>query len=191
MEPVKMIEYKNRRRNQMNFERLEKDICYVIKEEQIKLGYRSEVIRLYYPLQTLNRLLGTESDVMEMNEVLKRFVSFACDRLGEISISNRKERFCLCLPPAASEYVNAATPKEGFLYDLIRTSAQHGIGIGAIRAVFDRYSLKVHEESFQDKEFDYLFYFEDGKPDDNYYCFKEEAGHLIYHRFSKEDYMDF
>ncbi len=40
------------------------------------------------------------------------------------------------------------------------------------------------------EEFNYLIYFEDGTPDDSYYCFTEEGGHLIYHRFSKNAYKD-
>lgn len=44
----------------MNLEALEKDICYVIKEEQIKLGFRKESISLYYPLSSLNSILETE-----------------------------------------------------------------------------------------------------------------------------------
>lgn len=46
----------------MNLEALEKDICYVIKEEQIKLGFRKESISLYYPLSSLNSILETECD---------------------------------------------------------------------------------------------------------------------------------
>ena len=38
----------------MDFARLEKNIIDVIKEEQAKLGYRKEKIRLYYPLSSLN-----------------------------------------------------------------------------------------------------------------------------------------
>ena len=35
----------------VDFTRLEKNIIEVIQEEQIKLGYRSELIRLYYPIK--------------------------------------------------------------------------------------------------------------------------------------------
>ena len=37
----------------MDFARLEKNIIDVIKEEQAKLGYRKEKIRLYYPLSSV------------------------------------------------------------------------------------------------------------------------------------------
>ena len=34
----------------MRFEKLEQNIIDMIKEEQAKLGYRKESIRLYYPV---------------------------------------------------------------------------------------------------------------------------------------------
>ena len=43
----------------VDFTRLEKNIIEVIQEEQIKLGYRSELIRLYYPITSLNRFFHT------------------------------------------------------------------------------------------------------------------------------------
>ena len=36
----------------MRFEKLEQNIIDMIKEEQAKLGYRKESIRLYYPLSS-------------------------------------------------------------------------------------------------------------------------------------------
>ena len=44
----------------MTFDKLEKNLMDVIQEEQAKLGFRREKIRLYYPLTTLNHLLDTE-----------------------------------------------------------------------------------------------------------------------------------
>lgn len=38
----------------MGFKRLEKNLIDIIKEEQAKLGFRKEEIRLYYPLISLN-----------------------------------------------------------------------------------------------------------------------------------------
>ena len=45
----------------MNFIALEKVICDTIKEEQIKLGYQKETIRLYYPMSSLVHIL--EEDI--------------------------------------------------------------------------------------------------------------------------------
>ena len=38
----------------MDYQKLENSLIDVIKEEQAKLGYRKEEIRLYYPLGSLN-----------------------------------------------------------------------------------------------------------------------------------------
>lgn len=35
----------------------------IIKEEQAKLGYRKESIRLYYPLGSLKHLLKADADI--------------------------------------------------------------------------------------------------------------------------------
>ena len=44
----------------MDYSRLEKGIMDFIQEEQVKLGYRKEKIRLYYPLSSLKHFLGEE-----------------------------------------------------------------------------------------------------------------------------------
>ena len=41
------------------YHRLENSIIDVIKEEQAKLGYRKEEIRLYYPLSSLDHFFET------------------------------------------------------------------------------------------------------------------------------------
>ena len=44
----------------MNFKKLENNLLDMIQEQQVKIGYMSGVTRFYYPLQSLNSLLGTE-----------------------------------------------------------------------------------------------------------------------------------
>lgn len=46
-----------------NYSELEKNICYVIKEQHLKLGYSDNGCWLYYPLGALNHLLGTDCDI--------------------------------------------------------------------------------------------------------------------------------
>jgi hypothetical protein len=147
----------------MDFARLEKNIGDVIKEEQVKLGYRSESIRLFYPLRSLNVLLQTDMGVGEMEMCLKEFCARMEPKFGKAAISHEGERFCFHLPPEAADYIHGHTPESGFLY-VERTT--HG-------------------------EFDYLVYFEDGEPDDFRYCLTDEGAHVIYHRFTVEDYEDF
>ena len=52
----------------MNFKKLENNLLDMIQEQQVKIGYMSGVTRFYYPLQSLNRLLGPELTEEEMRE---------------------------------------------------------------------------------------------------------------------------
>lgn len=174
----------------MDFTRLTKNIFDVIKEQQIKLGYRKETIRLYYPLQSLNRLLGTELDENEMKSVLNMFADSVKDQLGNISISCDKNRFCFFFPEQTSEYIYTHTEQKGFLYDFIATVSKHDASIDEVVEVFKKYSDNVHFEKVNHGEFDYLIYFENGEPDDYRYCLTDEGDHIIYHRFTIEDYND-
>ena len=51
---------------------LENNLIDIIKEEQAKLGYRKEKIRLYYPLSSLNNIFSSQDNVYEMDERLKK-----------------------------------------------------------------------------------------------------------------------
>jgi hypothetical protein len=175
----------------MDFSRLEQNICDVIHEEQIKLGYRRESVRLYYPLLSLNRFLKTDLSKAGMITALGEFCERAESRLGKIEISNEGERFCICLPPETSEYIHRNAPKEGFLHDFIHLVSGHHISMEEVLDVFRKYSDCLHVERVSHGEFDYLVYFEDGIPDDFRYCLTDEGGHVIYHRFTIEDYNDF
>ena len=42
----------------MGYEQLERSLIDIMKEEQAKLGYRKEQVRLYYPLSSLNHFLA-------------------------------------------------------------------------------------------------------------------------------------
>ena len=56
--------------------------------------------------------------------------------------------------------------------------------------VFQQYSSHVILEKMADMDFDYLIYFADGQPDSYRYCLTKEGHHLIYHRYTKEDYEE-
>jgi hypothetical protein len=175
----------------LEFLKLEQNICDVIKEEQIKLGYRKEVIRLYYPILSLNRFLKSNLNIDEMKFALNEFCKTVQDKLGEIEISNSGERFCFCFSPEASEYIHKHTKQEGFLYDFISTVSRHNVSMKEVIDQFKRYSNCVHVEKATHGEFDYLVYFEDGQPDEFRYCLTDEGCHIIYHRFTIDDYNDF
>ena len=175
----------------MEYSKLEKNMIEVLKEEQAKLGYRSEKMRLYYPLQSLNRFLGTNFSPEEMQAELRGFSLWAKERLGDIEVSRNKESFCFLLPPQASDFVHGHMGDAEFICDLVRTVSRHGATLEEVLGQFYRHSDHVHVEKAAHGEFDYLVYFEDGKPDAFRYCITEEGGHITYHRFTEEDYLDF
>ncbi|MBQ0000679.1 MAG: DUF3877 family protein [Clostridiales bacterium] len=175
----------------MNFDKLLKSIVGVIMEEQIKLGYRKETIHLFYPLQSLNLMFGTECNIEEMEQLLKEFCTSMEADWGQTRISIKGDRFFLHFSPEVSEYVHEHAPKTGFLYDFIAAVSRHGVKIQDIEEIFHRYSDHVVVKKVTHGEFDYLIYFEDGDPDEYRYCLTDEGIHFIYHRFSKEDYTAF
>lgn len=175
----------------MNFQKLEKNIMDMILEEQLKLGYRRETIRLYYPLLSLNRLLETDNDPEQMLKTLDSFSDYTEARLGRIQASHRNERFCLAVPAQGCKYVHTNMGDTSFIRDFIHTISRHGVTMKEVLQQFYNHSDNVHVEKLENGEFDYLVYFIDGIPDDFWYCLTEECHHIIYHRFTAEDYKDF
>lgn len=172
----------------MRLNELKENIIDIIKEEQVKLGYRKETIRLYYPLASLNTLLGTQLDHKNMLDCLYSYFGENKDIFGDVDVSYKGDRFCLCLSDKASEYVHNNTEQSGFLYDFINTIGKHDVTIEELLDQFKHYSDDIHFEKMENEDFDYLIYFENGIPDSYRYCINEEGHHLIYHRYTKLDY---
>lgn len=180
----------------MNFERLEKNLTDIIAEQQIKLGYRRERVELYYPAASLNHLLGIDGCIMDIYDAFDEFAANVFPRLGKLEISNKKDRFCIVIPPEGSAYVHGlleAGDIKGinFLKDFLAMISRHDLTIEDVVSVFRRYSADVHIEKLQDEDFEYLIYFEHGSPDEYRYCINFEEHHAIYHRFTIDDYNDF
>ncbi|MCM1497058.1 MAG: DUF3877 family protein [Clostridium sp.] len=170
---------------------LEQNIIDTIEEQQLKLGYLKETVRLYYPLSSLNRFLDTHNRVEYMKPLLQKFSEVTRSRLGGVTVTNRGERFCIAIPQQGTEYIHKHMKTDGFLADLIAAVAKEGSTLEDVLAPFYRYSDQVHVEEMKNGEFDYLVYFEDGKPDSYYYCITVEEKHVIYHRYTKADYEEF
>lgn len=130
----------------MNFKKLENNLLDMIQEQQVKIGYMSGVTRFYYPLQSLNRLLGTELTEEEMQHAMEEFSDHACDRLGKVTASSKNGRFCITLPPQASDYVHENRKPSEFLVRFIGTVARHGCTLDEVMDVFHAYSEHVHVE---------------------------------------------
>ena len=103
----------------MGFKRLEKNLIDIIKEEQAKLGFRKEEIRLYYPLISLNHFFEADDDVDEMQTRLEQFPEEAKKKLGDICVTHKKDRFCLHIPEQGSVYVHEHTAENEFIKKLV------------------------------------------------------------------------
>lgn len=173
------------------FRALENNILDVIKEEQIKIGYKSETIRLYYPMESICNLLGVPYPITELHSILDQFCDFIKDRLGNVEYYNKDTRFCFVIPPSGVNYVHEKVGENYFLIDFIGQISDNICTLDDILKIFHNYSDNVICEKMDNGEFDYLIYFKDGKPDAYRYCLKFENCHVIYHRFTKADYENF
>lgn len=170
----------------MNVEKLTENIIDQIKEAQIKLGYAKETVRLYYPAKSFGALLGVaEINVEELN------AAFSDTALGRLQFTEHKGRIEVKIPPKGAEYVHREVPAPEFLAELIGFFSGHPhCSLEEIRGIFAKFSEDyVCEEMPEGADFDYVLYFPNGSVDSYYYCVKEEMGHTIYHRFTKEDYQ--
>ena len=75
------------------YQKLMDNLCDIVAEEQAKLGYMKEPIRLYYPLSSLNHFFGGDVSADEMQEKLSKFKSFAYDKFGEVEMV---QNICTC-----------------------------------------------------------------------------------------------
>lgn len=90
----------------MGFRRLEENLIDLVKEQQAKLGFRPEVIRLYYPVSTLNHFFGSEDTAEEMKVRLNGFGAHMTETLGEVRVTAKGDRFCFLIPETGSVYVH-------------------------------------------------------------------------------------
>ena len=151
------------------YHRLENSIIDVIKEEQAKLGYRKEEIRLYYPLSSLDHFFETEADAEEMKKILTGFGAYTKEKLGNVLVSHKGDRFCFHIPEQGAEYVHEHMKPNEFIRELVELVGKHGCTMQQVKDLF----------------------LEGDGEDPYYYCFKDEGCHIIYHRFLPEDYADF
>ncbi len=176
----KSVEEKNKKEKAL-FENL----VAMIWEQQLKLGYRREKVRLYYPLESLEGFLGKAS-VQEMEEGLHGFFEEE-KRLGEVEVTRRGRRFCLCLPEEASYYVKEHAPKEDFLVAFLEKMKSHPSQLEEVLPLFEKYGKAVIERE-PSEDLLCAVHFEGGVPDSFVYCFSSEEGHLSYHRLMPWDY---
>lgn len=169
---------------------MKNNLIDIIKEEQAKLGYREETIRLYYPLNSLNTLFETHTDIDGMNKTLNEFCDEVEFLFGRIEISNKGERFCIKIPEKGVLYVHENSSDNEFIYGLVELVTDHGCTMEKIKEFFLKFNDEIHYEELSNGEFDYLLYFINGIPDKYYYCFTIDEFHVTYHRFLPNDYKE-
>ena len=174
----------------MGKERLEQNLIDQIKEAQLKLGFEEETMRLYYPVASLNLLLGTACETpKEMARKLEELFADGKSALGTMSFRVSAGRIEVSVPPEGARYVHEHMGDVAFLKAIIELfSNPHDKSVEDVKAVFARFGAYICEEMPEGADFDEALHFVDPSVDAYYYCVKQEMGHLIYHRFLKEDY---
>lgn len=175
----------------MSYDKLEKNLIDVIREQQAKLGYCRESLRLYYPLSSLNHFFSTEFNSEEMQLCLNRLPDSFTEKLGDVLVSHKGDRFCFHVPPQGSEYVHKNTDENEFIFQLVKIISDHGCTMNKILNLFHTYSEDIISENMANGEFDTMIRFSNDPDDTYYYCFKNEGCHISYHRFLPEDYAEF
>ena len=175
----------------MGYDKLERNLIDIIKEEQAKLGFFKEDIRLYYPLSSLNHFFNSSDSADEMQMRLDTLPESITSKLGQVEVSHKGDRFCFHIPQEGTVYVHDNTSPNEFILQLVELVGKHGCTMNEILNLFHTYSENIITEEMNNGEFDRLIRFADNSEDPYYYCFKDEGCHIIYHRFLPEDYTDF
>ena len=129
------------------YEEMKDNLMDIIKEEQAKLGYRKETIRLYYPLGSLNHLLKIKCDISGMKEILSDFCREVSEFFGNIEISNNGERFCFKIPDKGVQNMfHDHMSNNEFICGLVKLVADHICTIEKVKEYFLKFSDDIHYE---------------------------------------------
>lgn len=166
------------------FKNLEENIETTVYEGLLKLGYQeNESIRIYYDLDLLNHLLGTDFARNEdCLEYMKDFQNYVKERLQDLQIILVKNRFQFTIPKEALSYIYKNNENHLFLKELIQTVNTHAFTLSDILAVFERQSEEYICEELNNSEFQYVIYFKDSSLDKFKYCFTFDEMGGYYHR---------
>ena len=161
----------------------------VVKESQIKLGYREEKFSMYYLVSSLNRLIDKNLSKNEMIKILKNLNSL----LGVLDVIEAGEdRLCITISKEGVRYVHENVENK-FLEKLIDVIRKYPATIEDIKKVFEEFSSDyVCIEQKDNDEFEYLMYFNDIDIDKYIYCIHfEMPGMADYHRFTRQEFKKF
>ena len=143
----------------MGYDKLERNLIDIIKEEQAKLGFFKEDIRLYYPLSSLNHFFSATDNADEMQARLNALPTSITEKLGQIEISHKGDRFCFHIPKEGTVYVHDNTAPNEFIKSLVELVAKHDCTMNEILDLFHTYSQNIITEEMNNGEFDRLIRF--------------------------------
>ena len=128
--------------------------------------------------------------VAELTDLFADLFADGTGVLGAMSFRVSAGRIEVSVPPAGARYVHEHMGDVAFLKAIIDLfSNPHDKSVEDVKKVFGQFGAYICEEMPEGSDFDEALHFEDPSIDEYYYCVKEEMGHLIYHRFLKEDYQ--
>ena len=178
----------------MHTEQLERHIIDTIKEWQMKIGYKEENMRLYYPDVSLIGMLelpeGTTEKELKKN--LAVFAEIVSERLGQIEISNVGDRYCLNVPVEGCRYISENVPDSELLKNLLVVLNRRENDMDQVRRVFEDYATEHQgicvEEDHENEGLGLVFYYTSEETDPYVYCMEQDDFGITYHRFSRSDY---
>lgn len=174
----------------MNLGPLWQDVTDQLKEAQIKLGFGPSTVKLYYTPASLCALTGAQAaDGPILAHQLTEAAAHAPASLGSVTFQPHQDRVEVTIPEAGVRYVHEQVEASPFLRALIGLFAgHHHASMEEVIALFAAQQVPyVCRTMPQGAEFDQVLFFPSGQPDGYCYFFKEEMGHLSYHRFRPED----
>lgn len=175
----------------MKYTRLRKNLTSVLKEALIKLGYDGVGVGINYMSSSLLNLID-DVEEKDLPACLDEFCAQLEEEFGKITVSKIENGYRLDVPLKGVDLVNGSICEDEFLVKFINQIRNPLGTLDDIINVFRSFSSRVHiEQTPTNPEFDYLIYFEDGEPDEFWYCIDTEDLGMTYHRFMKNDYLDF
>ena len=134
--------------NSVNYKRLEKSLTDVIQEAQLKIGYDHHPITLYYPTESVARLLGTPEEDADNTEHALRF---PFPRTPPTHLAQSKSPAMTSASastfPQKAQYVHEQLPDPAFLRAFLQVMRGLTVSFDDILAVFHQFSDKVHCEA--------------------------------------------
>lgn len=163
---------------------LEAAVISTIQETQVKLGSSEGSEVLYMPISSLD----PEGNLQALRGIIDEFRDGCRLTLGDVECEILDQRVRIIVPESGCRYVSTL-PVSPVLKLMVRAVSEH-MDVGELRAELDRDFPGHVWKDVEGDGFEHIVYFDDGS-DPNVYCIGSECCQLVYHRFSRRDYLAF